>query len=445
MTGKASRDAASGPSRTARAAFAAAVVLYAATAAWLIWRTAILRPYSDMFDWIVRHDRLHADGDFLAYLWAPHNLHHLAWTFLVLDLDIRVFRASSYLFLAVGTACLVATAAMLAVAAARVAPPGFRLIGAGGAAALGLMGCHVLDASSDINTTYLHALVFAVGAVMLWEAAPGGRGRTARRVAALFCAMAAGLGNAAGLAVWPALLFGGWRRGERGWALAVLVAGLAFGLVYALGERGPLNPAGHGSLLIRAADAAALLSDYLGLPWVRGLPWARWVIGPAALAASAVVLGLGARDAAAGGDRTAARLVLFSLGTAAMVAVGRSGGANAGLAPMRYAVFMIPLHAGIWIMLLPRVAAFWPRAPRVSALGLLAVAVLMLAHQGAMTLYAVRTADTIYSTIDDFQAGRLTPQMSTIIYPDLAKARAIEARLRRDGLYQRELRAIPAS
>ncbi|MEO8114179.1 MAG: hypothetical protein ABI655_07365, partial [Phenylobacterium sp.] len=51
----------------------------------------------------------------------------------------------------------------------------------------------------------------------------------------------------------------------------------------------------------------------------------------------------------------------------------------------------------------------------------------------------VHTGDTIRREIEAFRAGQRTPEMTTMIYPDLAAAEALEARLRADGLYQREL------
>jgi hypothetical protein len=428
----------------ARLAFAAAVAATLALAAWLVWRTAILEPYSDMFDWMVRYYRLQADGDFGHYLWAPHNFHHLVWTFLVLDLDIRAFGASSYLFLAAGVLCLVATVAMLAGVAAKAAGPGLRLVGGGGAAALSAMGCHVLDASADINTTYLHALAFAVAAILLAEAPPTGRWTRIRPLAALACAVAAGLGSAAGLAVWPALLFGAWRRGDRRWMFGVLAAGLVFAAIYALGETAPLNPASGGLDWGRAVDAAGLVVNYLGLPWVRGLPQTGLAIGLAVLAVAVCAIALDARRRAAWPQRTASPLILFSLGTAVMVGVARTGVLAPGVAPMRYAVFLIPLHVGLWILALPHLRRAWLAQRRPMEAAVISAALLMVAHQGVMALYAVRTADANRQVIDQFHAGARSAQMLTTIYPDLAKAAALSARMRSERLYQRELRADPA-
>jgi hypothetical protein len=394
---------------------------------------------------MVRYYRLQADGDFGRYLWAPHNFHHLVWTFLVLDLDIRAFGASSYLFLAVGVLCLVATAAMLAGVAAQAAGAGLRLVGAGGAAALSAMGCHVLDASADINTTYLHALAFAVAAILLAEAPPTGRWTQLRPFAALACAVAAGLGSAAGLAVWPALLFGAWRRGDRRWMFAVLAAGLAFAAIYALGETAPLNPASGALGWRRAVEAGGLIANYLGLPWVRGLPQTGPAIGLAVLGVSIWAVAFGARGPAAWPQRAASPLILFSLGTAVMVGVARTGVLAPGVAPMRYAVFLIPLHAGLWILALPYLRGTWLARRRSMEAVVISAGLLMVAHQGVMALYAVRTADANREVIDQFHAGARSAQMLTTIYPDLAKAAALSARMRSERLYQHELRLDPAA
>ncbi len=428
--------------RPVRLMFGAALALCLALAAWLAWRTAILEPYSDMFDWMQRYYRLQADGDFRRYLWAPHNFHHLVWTFLVLDLDIRAFGASSYLFLAIGVLCLAATAAMLAYVAAMAAGPGLRLVGGGGAAALSAMGCHVLDASADINTTYVHALVFAVAAILLGEG-PSGRLGPIRQVAALTCALAAGLGNAAGLAVWPALLFGTLRRGDRAATFAVLAVGGAFALLYGVGESGPLNPAAGALGPHRAFEAVGLTLNYLGLPWARGIPGTGGTVGLLILVASGAAIAFDARRAASWPERAAAPLILFSLGTAAMAGVARTGVLASGVAPMRYAIFLIPLHVGLWILALPHLRRALGRWPRSIAGAVVASAALMVVHQGVMAVYAVRTADANLQVIADFRAGKRTPAMVPTIYPDLRAAWPISDRMRRDGLYQRELRPDP--
>jgi predicted ABC-class ATPase len=71
--------------------------------------------------------------------------------------------------------------------------------------------------------------------------------------------------------------------------------------------------------------------------------------------------------------------------------------------------------------------------------------VLMVVHQGVMAVYAVRTADANLRVVADFRAGKRTPAMVPTIYPDLAAAQPLSDRMRREGLYQRELRPDPGA
>ena len=425
-------------SRPANAALATALTIYLGAAAWLVWRTSILEPYSDMYDWIARWRLWQADGDLGRYLWAPHNFHHLVWTLTVLGLDIGAFGASGYLFLAVGVACLAGTAAMLALLAAQAAGPGLRLMGAAGALALSAMGCDILDASADINTTYVHALVFAVAAILLAEA-PGGR-PALRRGGALACAVAAGLGSAAGLAVWPALLFAAWRQGDRRWMLTVFFAGAAFSGLYLLGDSSPTSGAATQGGPVAGVE---LFLNYLALPWVRALPRAGMPIGVVVLGVSAVAVVAKGRRGAAWTERAAVSLIVFSLATAAMAAAARTGTTEPSLVPMRYAAFLIPLHVGLWVLALPGFRRAWARRPRGLEAAVVAVAVLMVGHQALMAVFAVRTADINLRLVADFREGRRSAPMLITISPDLDRAQASAAEMRREGFYQRELRPDP--
>jgi len=354
----------------------------------------------------------------------------------VLALDIRVFGASGGLFLATGVACWAATAAMMATLGGQAAGPGLRLIGAGGAAALALMGCDVLDATADINTTYVYAMAFAAGAIVVAER--DGAGWVSRAVA-LALAAAAGFGSAAGLAVWPALLFTAWRQGDWRWGGAVAAGAVTAAGVYWLGEEG-VGPTGAAATAFDPAGVASFVVNYLGLPWARGLPEAAdWAVGGALLAAGAAGVVAACRTRARI-VRIAGGLIVFSLATAAMATVTHSGVIAAQLVPVRYAVFTVPLHVGLWLLALPWLRRLWLARPAPMERVAIAAAGLMLVHQSVMVVYAVRTTDEIAAVLDAFHRGERTPDMLTTIYPDLGKARAISDWLRREGWYQRELR-----
>jgi hypothetical protein len=110
---------------------------------------------------------------------------------------------------------------------------------------------------------------------------------------------------------------------------------------------------------------------------------------------------------------------------------------------MRYAVFLIPLHVGLWILALPHLRRAWERWPRPVASAVAAAAALMVVHQGVMAVYAVRTADANLQVVADFRAGKRTPAMVPTIYSDPGAAQPLSDRMRREGLYQRELRPDP--
>ncbi|MBS0333353.1 MAG: hypothetical protein JSS35_11340 [Proteobacteria bacterium] len=427
-----------GLSRPLSLVLGATLALYAAVAAWLVWRTSVLEPYSDMIDWADRWLRLQSDHDYVRYCWIPHNFHHLVWTLGILDLDIRAFGGQGYLFLAVGAACLGAVAAMLTRLGAQAAGPGLRLLGGGVALAICLMGCQVQDANTVINTTYLHALAFAVAAILL----AGGSG-FARGAAALVCACAAGLGSAAGLAVWPALAYGAIRNRKWRWLLVLIVVGAAFSALYMVGEggtgglpalrRGPPMP----------LKSVELFIDYLGLPWMRGVPRFGGLIGLILLGASLGALLLRGGRAASKGEQTAVVLIVFSLGTAAMAGLVRTGDMAPELVPMRYAVFLIPMQVGLWVLALPAVRRVWGARPRAAEAAVSGLCLILLAHQAVMALYAVRTGDMNLRVVAAYRQGARDPAVMAVIYPVPAKALAIREALKRRGLYQSELRPDP--
>jgi hypothetical protein len=110
---------------------------------------------------------------------------------------------------------------------------------------------------------------------------------------------------------------------------------------------------------------------------------------------------------------------------------------------VRYAVLLIPMHVGLWIAVLPALQRAWATRRRWMEAGLLAASAFLLVHQAVMADYAIRTSDAVRQALADFAAGRRTPAMLTRIYPDLAKAQALSARMRAAGLYQRELTPGP--
>lgn len=408
----------------------AAIAVQTATFLALVGATAITTPYSDLLDWVARHGAFEANGDWLAYLFAPHINHRLPYSFALLDLDIRIFQGAGWPLIVVAALCLLATAALLASQALRAAPDGLRAGAAAVAAMLTLTSANALDASQPINGLYTHALLFAVVALALVEAErrPG----RVRLALAFLAACAATFGNAVGLALFPALLFRRWRSGARWPELAAwLAASAAFIAAFAWGQSAP--PAAIRPSAAWLVAAALEFLACLGLPWSSVLDPAAWfpglmILGPALWAA----LACGGRDATRA-ERVAAALALFSLGVAAMHAISRTTVGAPLLPPLRYAVFMAPLHVGLLMLVLPRLAEVQPRLARWT----ISAAVLALLVQQALGgAVALSTADQIRDRIAAFKAGEVSPLIRLTVHPDPQRARAIYQRLEARGLYQ---------
>lgn len=408
---------------------------------YLLWRTAVLTPFSDEFDWVAHWYRLHADFGWTDYLLAPHNLNRLVWTRLAVALDMAAFGGANWPLIVSGAVALATTAGLLGAQAARAAPPALKLPSGVLAAMLTLSSANVLDVTLPINVTYAHAAVFAVAAIVLAEGAPGSAFGW-RGLAALACAAASAFGSGAGLALWPVMAWGALRRGDWRWLAAVLAAGAAFVGLYLSGQ-------GHGA----ASDAAPAFSDpksalilafsYLTLPWTRLALHLAW-LGGIGLALGAVALVLAKGGPKAGpAERVACGLILFTLGTAAMVGLGRTGAQDPYNVPLRYTLLVTPLQVGLLMLAAGPAGRLWAERPRLLQALSLAALLGFFAQNAAMAVKIVEASDVIRYTLVDFQAGGRAPRMLTLVYPDLAYAEKMSARFRRDGVFQHELHLKP--
>jgi hypothetical protein len=415
--------------------------LYLALSAYLLWRTAVLTPFSDEIDWIHRWRELQLQGDWARYLLTPVNLHRLPMMFGLIAFDIQAFGGTNVPLIISGALSLGVMAWLLGREAARAAPPPLGLPAAAFAVMLALMAGNILDAATPICVNYTHGAVFAVLAMVLADGGSGD-GLTWRRAAALVVTMVAALGDAAALPVWPVLAIGALRRRDWRFLAVVLVAGGVFVGLYASGLGGQTRSSTQGALH-DPLGALRLALNFLMLPWTRLSLGFAWIGGLliAGVGLSAVVVRGG--RAASRAERIACSFILFSLGTAAMAGLGRSGLPDALNVPLRYSVHLAPLHIGLLMLALPYAGLLW-RANRSLAQALIAAVLVLAAAQDAvMAMKVIRASDVVRNILADFRGGRRTPEMLTFVHPDLAHAEQVYADMRRDGLFQHELHLKP--
>lgn len=414
----------------------------------VLWATLIRAPFEDMLQWLDAWRRARIGGDWAGYALGFFQEHRLVWAKLLTALDASWFQASGWPFIVTGTLALGGVALLLAREMRRGLPS------AGPVAALAwlcpmlvLTAANAVDCSVPVNIVYPLTLFFVVAAcVVITGPAEAGSLGTGRGLGALLLAACAGLGNAVGLLAWPVLLWSAWRcRSGWRWLAAIAAAAAVYGALYlhglSLSSGGVAPPA---TILARATKLLTYVLAYLGLPLSRvpGLLPAGEAVGTVLLAAALfAVIRFGVRRPAISRlERIAVGLILFSLGSAALAALGRSRFAAEVELPVRYTVLVTPLHVGLLALAL-RWIADRPALERRSGAVLSGGAVLgllLLAQQAIGAWPAVAVADGMRSKLDRFYAGEHDKEVERLVFQaGLGKADAIVAALRRDGLLGR--------
>ncbi len=420
----------------------AAAVAQAVVFGVILVRATILRPFGDMISWIDAYQEWPRHGSFAAYLWLPHNEHHMVIIRLLTAVDVSVFHAGGLVFVVAGCGALLTTS-WLFLAALRRDPalvPAVRPL-AWLAPMLTLNAAAVADCGIPINTVYPMALLFIVLAAVLFDGEAEPTGHTAaRRLAALLAASLAGLANGVGLSAWPAMLWVAWRGGAAaGWLGLIATAGASYILIY-LWTLPAISHVGASQLgAAHLAKMALYLLDYLALPVsrVRGFAMAAHLLGGAMLAAGTIgvwTLSFGrtlpGRTARIGGG-----LMIVTLVSAMLAAIGRVDMAPSVLVPLRYCVIVTPLHVGLLAVALPYVArhATTQRSPIRLRAAALAFALFLLAFQALKGATLVAATDALSAMLDRFDAGIREPAMTRVIFPDLAMAKRVVDAARRQN------------
>ena len=411
--------------------------VHAALFVYVLWADTILKPYSDEYA-LLSDAFAWRDGQvsFLSYLWQPHVGHHAVWVRLLTAWEAASIH-NAWPSVAAAAVALISSAGLLGWSAWRDARlSALRLPSALACAMLMLTGFAALDAAQPINALYPFCVVFALASLMLFEAsAPGVPGEAVRRVLALALAMASALGNGAGLALWPVLLLAAATQPRRPWLWSGIVAvvGGLFAFAYLSGAGEVAQLAGGAAGVDDGVGRRMLyFLDYISLPWSQLSTLAGAGIGAALLGLSAWSIRLARLRGLTQADRFAMALIVFSLGTAALAALGRGGAGEILRAPMRYVIFATLFHVGLVMLLAPEVERFAKgRAP---ALAVAALAALLVQQAAAVPL-AAGSSGRIKAVIAAYETGARTPDMVPLIYPDLAFAGRIDDRLAREHAF----------
>jgi hypothetical protein len=419
--------------RSLRPILAAFVLIQAALFLYYVSANLVLQPYWDMYAHVMRYLQFRADHAWWPYLWEPHVQHRHLWMRLLTAFDIEVFAGIGYPFVVAAVACQ-ATTAWLVWRELRRSGDGGRLLG-GLAVMLVLTSVAAVDCATPINGVYPQAVMFSVLSLVLFNGPLTGAGNGAttwHRWGGILAAVAAAFANAIALALWPILAWTAWRAGAGWrWLAGVVIIGTAFIAAYVHGL--PATDVAHASSVV--LERANYLVTYMGLPWTRAaaldIPGRMAGAGLTVVSLwSVIYYGLW-RPELDRRERIAVGLVLLSLASATLAALGRVEPDSAVLVPVRYTVLVIPLHVGLLMLLVPQMSL-----ARVSPRFAVLAAVLLVGQQVAAGEAAKVTTARMRDTLDRFAAGETQPEMRSVVFVNLEQARRQFNEIRQAGLYR---------
>ncbi len=274
-------DRSTGDERVLTLFWAGLAVLSCGWFFYFVERTAIRIPAYDMLDWLRFYNERMQAGDWIGYLWTPHNEHRLVFTRILIAVDVRFFNGEGTAFACFDAFLLAATiATSWSVLVASLGRSLFAVFAYSVALILLTPTYVVTTISMPGPGAFLQTPSFALFSIALLDGSRQSRYSNLQCPAAIICACFASFGVTAGLLIWPVLVWLTWRN-RLSWArtAAMGAAGLAYILLYlwkmpARTYRSPVS-----------IDALASSFDYairfLGLPWSHApdLEWPARAIG----------------------------------------------------------------------------------------------------------------------------------------------------------------------
>jgi hypothetical protein len=304
----------------------------------VISQTVMLTPFSGVVAWIDQYAAFKQHGGFVHYLFVPHNEHRMVTIRLLTAVDVDVLYSHGIAFI---IAAIGAVVGIVALVVGELRRSGELGPGIPAAVALVLTIPTAMDWSVPANSLYPITLFFVFLSVTMLASRRGS--------SSIASGLVASLTNAAGIMVWFAAL--GFAAAARlRWPWFVMIVGAALvgvgALAFNIGQ--PSKIAAHSII-----EGIRYWPQFVGLPWTRfpALQVPAEVTG-VGLVAAALAFCARART----GDRLeaiAVAFVTFSIGVSILASIGRSGMGEL-FPPVRYAIFMMPLHLALLFFVVQR-------------------------------------------------------------------------------------------
>jgi len=406
---------------------------------YLVEKASIRVPVYDLLDWLQFYAERSKDGDWLGYLWTPHNEHRMVFSRILLALDVKWFGDQGETFAASGFVLLLGMAASicwkilksdLSISPKLTAIP-IAVLLLTPANTVITVGMQTMGGFLQTSSLGLFSLVLLDGAA---DQDPYSR---YRRAGAIACACLAGFGDSGGLLIWPALMWSAWKGGLRWcWIVGIACVGTLFIAVYLWNlPSPPVSRFMDFDHLIRSFD---YVIRFLGLPWshMHELVWPARLIGLSIFfLGSLAFVCVSLRVCVSILQRLGVALILFSFLIASAAALARVDVAVDREMPIRYGIFVVLAHLGLLLWSLDFLERLWHGAHRRSFQWLiLAICLTWVGQQIVIGQFAVEEAKRYKDAWSRFVAGDWTPDMLRYVYPDRERAQAGLTYLRTIGL-----------
>ena len=404
-------------------------------------RSYLRIPYADAHDWAAELFRGERTGAWLTYFWTPHNAQRMPWARLAELVEVDGVRGRLPSFLILSAVTWTAGVLALVVIISKAEMENRVKIWIGVMAGL-IMSDVALgeDFAFPVSSVYLFSAGPALASACTFAMSDARGLRSLSYWVAIVFAVMASWGVGAGLAIWPALLIVALMVHRSKAEVSVLTAAAIICVV--VSEAGLGTPS---TSMGRGGDDAGkhIIKMVIYFGNFCGLPWSRTLHSPllgSVLGWSGIILALRLvrqawrkrHDHLTVLTAAAMVLVLFSLATAFLAAVGRVDELPAPIVPTRYTPFAALLQIGLVIGSASFIQQNIRRAYRRSILAMIVFASLILAADWRGARLLILTTDRIRSASERFDQGFVSRDVE--IHPVPSVARAIRLQLRLRGL-----------